>query len=266
MKVLLLLAGKSRRFWPLADKSLFPLCGKPLLAHQIDRLKAAGITDITLVGGAHNLANVRTLFPDLPIVEQENLGLGMRGALLSALPGVGNEPVLIVSGNDVIASEGYRLLLERAASDGVDGTILASRVTKYFPGGYLTLDGDRVKGIIEKPGEGKEPSDLVTIVAHIHKDPQRLLKALQETPAEPDDGYERALAVLFGEKVYHAVPYEGPWHPVKFPWHLLPLLEHLLHDVTAQQIHPSVQIHPTAVIQGNVRLEEGVRVFPHATI
>src|SRR3989344_1595959 len=55
MQVVLLLAGRSKRFWPLEEKSLFPIAGTDLLAHQLSLLKKAGLTQITLVGGAHNL-------------------------------------------------------------------------------------------------------------------------------------------------------------------------------------------------------------------
>ena len=60
MKTLLLVAGRSRRFWPLAEKNLVSICGKTLLEHQIDRLKAAGCSDITLVSVAHNIGKIRT--------------------------------------------------------------------------------------------------------------------------------------------------------------------------------------------------------------
>ena len=73
MKVLLLIAGRSKRFWPLREKPLFPLCGKTLLEHQVQRLNQAGLTDIVLIGGAHNLEEISGLYPDLPRIEQENL-------------------------------------------------------------------------------------------------------------------------------------------------------------------------------------------------
>jgi len=53
---------------------------------------------------------------------------------------------------------------------------------------------------------------------------------------------------------------------VKYPWHLLPLLEHLLGSVTGRTIHPSAEIHPSAIIDGPVVIGEGVRVFPHAIV
>ena len=261
MKTILLLAGRSTRFWPLAEKSLFPVCGKAILEHQIDRLRAGGCSDIILVGGAHNLEEAQTLFPDLPVVEQKNLDLGMRGAVLSVLPDIGDEPVMVVSGNDVIDSSAYRSLIESESN-----AILAQRVDKYFPGGYLSTDNERITGIVEKPGKGNEPSDLVNIVAHIHRDPRALLDALQNVDESRDDGYEQALARLFASHEYKVIPYEGSWQAVKYPWHPLSLLPLLLSEYTKPAIHKTATIHPTAVIDGPVVIEENVKVMPHATI
>ena len=114
MHVLLLIAGQSKRFWPLQEKSLFRVAGKALLEHQIERLTAAGIKmdQIILVGGKHNLDAAETLFPKLLCIEQKDLTLGMRGALLSALPKLKPQgPVMIVSGNDVIDPAGYKALI-----------------------------------------------------------------------------------------------------------------------------------------------------------
>lgn len=266
MKAILLIAGQSKRFWPLVEKSFFPVCGRSLLQIQVEHLKAAGITDITLVGGKHNLESAKALFPAMPTIEQEDLTLGMRGALLSALPNIGNEPVMIVGGNDVVDPQAYASLLTVASEKKVDGALLAKKVTTYFPGGYLKLNGERIETIVEKPGAGKEPSDLVTIVAHMHNDPQALLAELKQATSERDDGYEQALATLFQSKMYRAVPYEGLWTAVKYPWHLLALLERLLKEIPKPFIHPSATIHPSAIIEGNVVIGEGARIFAHATV
>ncbi|PIQ76445.1 hypothetical protein COU78_06360 [Candidatus Peregrinibacteria bacterium CG10_big_fil_rev_8_21_14_0_10_49_24] len=266
MKTILLLAGRSTRFWPLAEKTLFPVCGKTLLEHQISRLRSGGCDDLVLVGGEHNLQDAQLLYPDIPCVQQEDLQLGMRGALLSALPKLGTESVMIVSGNDVIHPDGYRALIKAASKKGVGGALLAQKTQRYFPGGYLTLDNGRITSIVEKPGEGKEPSDLVNIVAHIHNDPRALLDALHNIDKSKDDGYEQALQKLFDSHTYHAVAYEGEWQAVKYPWHLLSLLELLLEDCTKLFVHDTATVHPTAVIDGPVVLGEGVKVMPHATV
>ena len=265
MKALLLLAGQSKRFWPLTEKTLFPICGTTLLQTQVNNLRAAGVTEIALIGGEHNLPQAHALFPELQTMKQEDLALGMRGALLSALPALKGEPAMIVGGNDVIDAEGFRLLLQSAVGKRADGAILAARTTHYFPGGYLTLEKDRIRSIVEKPGQGNEPSDLVTIVAHIHNHPARLLAALQAVKPSADDGYEQALDRLFKESKYVATPYDGAWLPVKYPWHLLSLLPYFLSQ-TRRSIHPTVEIHSSAAIEGNVTIGAGSRVMAHASI
>ncbi|NQT00569.1 MAG: NTP transferase domain-containing protein, partial [Planctomycetes bacterium] len=112
VKTLLLIAGRSRRFWPLKEKTFFPICGTNLLEITTGRLQAAGLTDITLVGGTHNLEGVGKLYPEFPTVEQKDLELGMRGALLDALPQCGNDRVVIVCVNDVIDSAAYSELIK----------------------------------------------------------------------------------------------------------------------------------------------------------
>lgn len=265
MQTLLLVAGRSRRFWPLAEKSLVPLLGKTLLEHQIGRLREGGCRDITLVMGDHNGHNMKKLFPGLPQIRQKDLTFGMQGALLSALPKV-KGPVLIASGNDVIEPSAYRALREAAAEKGVDGAILARKVKRYFPGGYLTVKGGRATGIVEKPGEGNEPGKLVNIVAHVHNDSKALLMELKKSDHSKDDGYERALAELFKTRRYVVVPYEGAWQAVKYPWHLLPLLEMLLGTITEPKISKSAKIHPSATIEGNVIIDEGAKIFANASV
>ncbi len=262
MNTFLLLAGQSTRFWPLTEKSFFPVCGKTMLAHQVERLHAGGCAKIIFIGGPHNLPAARKMFPELPAVEQEDVELGMRGAVLSALKKYGTDPLMIVSGNDVIEPSAYAALLRTAG----DGAILASKVKHYFPGGYLTVDHEKITGIVEKPGEGKEPSDLVNIVAHMHRDPAALQAALIHIDAGKDDGYERALATLFKEKTYTAVSYTGAWRAVKYPWNMIDLLEMLLAEIPAQSIHPTAEIHPSATITGNVVIDAGARVFENAVI
>ncbi|MDA1208960.1 MAG: NTP transferase domain-containing protein [bacterium] len=263
MKTLLLIAGRSNRFWPLSEKSFFPIAGKSLIEHQIDRLKQGGCDDITLVCGPHNKDAAAAL--GLPIIEQKDMTLGTRGALLSALPLFGSEKVLMVCGNDVVDPSAYATVRE-TVEGGAAGALLAQKVESYFPGGYLGVDGDRITSIIEKPGEGNEPSDLVNIQIHAHGDASVLLTALQLIDNDRDDGYEQSLATLFADHEYKAVSYEGLWQAVKFPWHVLQVLPHLLGEIPKQSIHPSASVHSTAVIDGNVVIEEGAKVFEHAVI
>lgn len=103
------------------------------------------------------------------VVQQEKLEDGMLGGVLSGLTQVKEDDQLfILGGNDMVEPEIYQEIIKQ--SQGIDGGILAKKVEKYFPGGYLKIDTkNKIVEIIEKPGEGKEPSDLVNIVGHFFK-------------------------------------------------------------------------------------------------
>jgi bifunctional UDP-N-acetylglucosamine pyrophosphorylase/glucosamine-1-phosphate N-acetyltransferase len=62
------------------------------------------------------------------------------------------------------------------------------------------------------------------------------------------------------------VRYGGFWQAVKFPWQILPLLNHLLQGLPKSQKRHSPSIHPTAVLEGNVVLSSGVKILPHASV
>lgn len=266
MIAILIVAGRSKRFWPLPEKTLFPVAGTTLIAEQVKRLRAAGLKEIVIVGGEHNKAEFEDMFPTLKVLRQEDLDLGMRGALLSSLPHCGSEPVMIVSGNDVIDVSAYKGLVKRSTTISRGGLILARKVAHYFPGGYLTVKGKRIIGIVEKPGAGNEPSNLVNIVAHVHMSAKELLAALKKVKPTKDDGYEVALQAMLESHPYEAVPYEGMWQPVKYPWHMLSLLGVLLPQNGKPKIDKTAKVHKTAVIEGAVVIGKNVKVFAHATV
>ncbi len=264
MKALLLLGGKSKRFWPLKEKPLFPICGKALLTHQIERLLKGGIHDIAFVGSKDNIETISSLYPEYTTFTQDPSLPGMSGALMSALPHIADEPLLIVGGNDFFDPSAFKSLI--SAFQGNDGALLAQRVSHYFPGGYLDISNNKIVGIVEKPGEGNEPSDFVNIVAHVHNSPNLLLSTLKKQDLQSDDAYEKALDTLFSSHTFVPALYEGDWQAVKYPWHLLDLLPLLLKEQTEPFIHPSATIHESAVIDGPVYISEGCKVFAHATL
>ncbi|MEK9166687.1 MAG: NTP transferase domain-containing protein [Patescibacteria group bacterium] len=264
MKVLLLAAGRSKRAKPIEDKNFLRFCGKYLIKHQIEALKSAGFDDIIIVGGAHNLEKLRKVAQkyDAKVVEQKNLDEGMAGAVLSVEDLVGAEDLFIVSGNDVVDTSAYNAMKN---ATGADSFLLAREVFEYFPGGYLKIEGEKITGIIEKPGAGNEPSNLINLVLHLHKNPKRLFEILKEVSSEKDDRYEIALDILMKERTFQAVPYSGFWQALKFPQHVLNLTAFFLSKLE-KSIAEDSQISKTAVINGNVVIESGVKIFDHAVI
>src|SRR5439155_25060884 len=153
---------------------------------------------------------------------------GMADALLQArdhLASFGNAALYVTQAQDVVDPGLHKRMLKTDL--GPDFALLAAaRVNSYFPGGYLTVTNGRVVSVVEKPGAGREPSDLVNLVAHLFASWQPLVHQLEleMTRTGPDDAYERALAALMPERVFRAAVYEDRWEALKYPWHVLDVM------------------------------------------
>lgn len=274
-QVILLAAGKSSRAWPITEKVLFRFLGKTVIEHQIGALKTVGLSQICVVGNSENILFLKEVCGAISGVTcsfavQNDLSEGIRGGVLAAESQVGGDkPLLIVCSNDVVEKSAYEKILYNAEISTAKIFLVGKIVDNYFPGGYLCVqqgnEKKQIKTIIEKPTPGTEPSNLVTVLIHLHKHPGVLFSALRNTTH--GDGYEEVLQELFDAHYEaEAVEYSGFWQPIKYPWHLLALGEYFLKTIRGQVIHPGAQIAATAVIKGNVIIEDGVKVFDHAVI
>lgn len=274
MRVLLLAAGRSKRMQPIPDKNFLLFNGKPLIVHQINALIDAGFDDFVLIGGKHNLEKLSELpkkydFGKIKyqVVEQKNLDEGMAGAVIATKKILDDEPVCIVSANDVVDKKAYTMVLEEILKADAQSLIVGKKVESYFPGGYLEVDDEgMIKSIIEKPGEGKEPSDLVNIVIHCHKSPAKLVKVIEETESNNDDRYEVALDKLIKDGArMKALEFDGFWQPIKYPWHVFKVMDFFFENMD-KYISEQAVVADTAVIKGNVIIEDGAKIFDNAVI
>ena len=271
MKVLFLCGGNGKRMLPLKeDKFLLKFLGKTLLEHQMQLAIEAGLTNFILVCSPQSLARVKDIAKNFPaasieIAVQEK-PLGIANALESAKHFL-KEELMIVNPNDLFDGIAYSALLKSGQHDKAASHILGYRVKNYFPGGYVVTN---IKGnlthIIEKPGAGNEPSDMVNVLVHLHPNPKTLLNYISQVETEKDDIYERALDVICKEgKPIHVVPYAGAWYAIKYPWNILDGVRYFL-DRTEGYISPTAQISSHAVIEGKVVIGENARVQENAVI
>ena len=273
MKVIVMCGGIGKRMLPLTkDKSLLQFSGNPLIVHQINCAIAAGITDFIIISNPENIDAIRTALSPLNNIRinyaVQEKPLGMANALLSAASLIGQEPFILVSSNDIFNTTAYNQLLgEYTTGNDFIAYITALRVQDYFPGGYLKVkDDNEIEHIIEKPVKGEEPSDLINIVIHLYKEPEILFNYLSTTESTSDDIYEKSLDRMIrdGYKL-KAIPYKETWQAIKYPWHILNTMDYFAKS-TEQRISPSSRVSEKAVIDGNVVLEDNVRVFEGAVI
>ncbi|MBU1000057.1 NTP transferase domain-containing protein [Patescibacteria group bacterium] len=274
MKIIVLAAGEGKRMWPIqTDKCLIPFLGQPLLYHNLKKIKENLDGEFVIIASSRNQDGVESVARNLglsyKIVIQKN-PTGMADALLSAKEELDGE-ILVVNAEDVLDQSVYQGILKVSA----DVVVTGLKVKKYFPGGYLRLDGNssstslrngKVKGIVEKPGKGKEPSDLVKLVVDCFKDGKLLVSYLEKVSSEKDDRYEVALDQMIKDKIdLRFVNYDGAWVPLKYPWHILDTAAYLLSKLK-RRISKTAKISDKAIIEGNIVVEDGVKIFEGAIV
>lgn len=145
MKVMLLAAGRGERMRPLTDacpKPLLPVAGRPLVAWHLQRLAAAGFTEVVINlswlgeqiaaalgdGAAHG---VRITYSREPWPALET-----GGGIFKALPLLGGEPFLLVNG-DVFTDVDFRQV---ALAPGDLGQLVLVPNPPHNPDGDFWLD------------------------------------------------------------------------------------------------------------------------------
>lgn len=275
--LVVLAGGASSRLWPLEEKSLIKFMGQTLLNLQLERFAKLGMEEAVIVANPDNHAAISAMVQPVPgirvetVVQPEPKGMG--DALLQIgdyLAQHGHQPLYITQVHDLTDMILHQQMLTAYQTGNATAYLAGYRVSQYFPGGYMEVDSNRrITNIIEKPGAGNEPSDLVSIVAHIHTDSGLLLdriRAEYAKPATTDDHYERAMAGLMQDHLFQVVPYEGPWQAIKYPWHVLDIMQTMLGQITAPRIAPDIVREDNVLIKGNVVIESGARLFHGATI
>lgn len=277
--VLVILAGgASSRMWPLQEKSFIKFGDVPLMVDQLNRYQALGFEKAVIVGNPQNHAAIRQMVEGLSgamhieiAVQSEPRGMG--DALLqteTALSGDAETPIYVNQVHDVVDQSLHSAMLKAYQNNTKQAYMAGMKMSEYFPGGYLIVEEkDRITGIIEKPGAGNEPSDFVNIVAHIHPNAAQLFDAIRaeyDAGIETDDHYERAMDKLMANITYKVIGYSGSWRALKFPWHVLDVMDHYLDQIDGQVIADDAFIAPTATLFGNVYVGAGAKIFPGAAV
>ncbi len=270
MKLIVLAGGEGKRMWPIQqEKYLLPFLGQPLIYHTLKRV-ADGINfdEVIIVTKESSKDQIAKIASNLGLkfkIAIQSESKGMADALLSAQKEISGE-ILIINAEDVLEESIYQDVLTLASDSQADVVLAGLQVNKYFPGGYIKATGNSVQAIVEKPGEGNEPSDLVKLVVDYFKDGLALIEYLQNATSEKDDVYEIALAKMISDGLnIKFIKYSGVWIPLKYPWQILVTGAYFLSSIE-QKIYPGAKISEKAIIEGNVVIEEGAKVFEGAVI
>lgn len=204
-KAIFPVAGLGTRFLPATKsipKEIMTLVDRPLIQYAIDEARAAGIKEFLFVTSRGKSA-LEDYFDDAPELEsalrkkgktqsleelkttnmdsgaiayvRQNRPLGLGHAVWCARRLVGNESFAVILTDDVIAAETPCLQQMMEAHEETGGNVVAAMEVpsnKASSYGMLDIEEDmgamvKVKGMVEKPAAGTEPSNLAVIGRYI---------------------------------------------------------------------------------------------------
>ena len=173
MNAFIFAAGLGTRLKPLTDtmpKALVPVGGKPLLAHVIEKLKAAGCKKIVInihhfgdmiidYVKSQNSFGVEILFSD-----ERQMLLETGGAIKHAVDLLGDEPFLIHN-VDILSNVDLKALIAAHSESDSAATLLvskrnSSRALLFNSEGNLTAWTNKTTGEVKSPYENVEIARL----------------------------------------------------------------------------------------------------------
>ncbi|HKC14753.1 MAG TPA: UTP--glucose-1-phosphate uridylyltransferase [Patescibacteria group bacterium] len=205
-KVVIPAAGFGTRFLPQTKampKEMLPIVDKPVIQYVVEEAVAAGIEDVIIVtgtfkraiedhfdapnadlirnlerGGKEKLIEEVTKLSDLAnfIYVRQKGPLGNATPILNARHIIGDEPFLVLWGDDFIMAEPSRTTQLIKAYEKYGSSVLSamkkpsdedSKRYGYVGGEEVEKGIIKVSEIIEKPGPEKKPSDYAIISGYI---------------------------------------------------------------------------------------------------
>jgi bifunctional UDP-N-acetylglucosamine pyrophosphorylase/glucosamine-1-phosphate N-acetyltransferase len=264
--VVILAGGLGRSFEPISvNKTLLPLHGKPILQHVIEMVEQGGFHEALVVTNTENEAWLSSYQPfNITLQTQiQDRSMGMADALLLVEREVNNDPILVINAVDLIDPLFFKLI-HKATLDSY-AFVTGLKVSELQPAGYLQIEGNKARGIVEKPAKGQEPSDMINLVFHYFSQPAQLYLHIKNTP-ESEDRYERALSALMKEKGVDVIPYTGYWQKLKYSYQVLNMMDTFLQNRIKKYKAPTAYVSPLASIEGDVFIDDHAHIESFAVI
>lgn len=146
---MILAAGRGERMRPLTDqtpKPLLPAGGKPLIVWHLERLAAAGFSEI-IINHAHLGSQIEAALGDgapwglrIAYSPEPPGALETAGGIATALPLLGEQPFLVVNG-DIYCDWDFKRARQLA---GKIAHLVMVENPAHHAGGDFSLDGERV--------------------------------------------------------------------------------------------------------------------------
>jgi len=266
-----LAAGEGTRLRPLTrnrPKPMLPAANRPILEHVLDALVDAGMEKLVIVVG-YRSDRVQEYFgpsyretPIEYVKQQKQLGSGH--ALLQVSPVV-DEPMLVVNGDRLIESRSVSRVVsafEESTASAAMAVIERTDASRY---GVVSLHGQNIERIIEKP----ESEEYRLINAGIYAFDANIFDTINETPRRDGEiELPDTIGKLIEETSVRGVKIDGMWVDATYPWDLLEVAMEVLERGRASEPErdDGVWVDNDAVIHGDATMRAPVVVGPDCEI
>lgn len=281
MKALILVGGFGTRLRPLTltkPKPLVEFANKPMVLHQIEALKKAGVDHVILAVSylSDMLEKEMTIEANrlnMKItMSQEFEPMGTAGPLALAKKHLTEtDESFFVLNSDVICEFPFKEMIEFHRLHGSEGTILVTKVEEPSKYGVVVYDGEdgKIKRFVEKPKEFVSNKINAGLYIFTHKILERI--ELRNMSIEKE-----VFPFMSNESQLFAMELQGFWMDVGQPKDYLTGMCLYLDSPNSQKTKNSqdhndcivgnVLIDPTATIGKNCRIGPNVVIGPNCVI
>lgn len=275
MQALILAGGKGTRLRPLTvftPKPIAPICNRPFLLYQIETLKKAGITDITLCL-SYQPDKIEQLLGDGARLgvhlkyTVEPQPMGTAGAYKFAADLI-REPTVIFNG-DILTDIDLSAVIAEHRERNATATIVLTPVENPSAYGLVETDADgRVLRFLEKPKADEITCNTINAGTYVLEP-----KVLDMIPAGEPYMFEYGVfpsLLTAGEPFFAHIPKDTYWLDIGTPARYLQAHHDLLADRVARlplgerrgkaEISPEAEVDELSVIGDDCVIKSGARI------
>ncbi len=271
MRLVLLAAGKGERLRPITEtrpKPLVKILEEPMICRSLRMASAVWRYDEIVVVASQRLKEeidkincIKEYVRDkVKVVVQEH-PKGTGHAVYKAISVAGEDDIIILY-SDVFIPESLwsRLSLLEPSS------ILVAPSERPWEYGVLKLRSSQVVDIIEKPKPDEAPSNLVFIgISVIAREHMKYISDLELSPRGEYEFTDVLLKIAKNDSLTYVNLESKEWRDIGRPWDLLLANRYAL-DHEIKRWKQLGDIHPTAIVDDYVYVDEGAKIGPYSVI